>query len=117
MYCSYVSGGFVFSILQLPAPPQQVSVVSESATSLTVSWSASASSGVTGYEVSYSPVEGSCEGVAEEERWWTRGNVLTISLSGLQAYTEYSVTVRSRNADGFGIPSTATSERTMPDSE
>ena len=72
---------------------------------------------MTGYEVSYSPVEGSCEGVAGGREVVEGGRVLTTSLSGLQAYTEYSVTVRSRNADGFGVPSTARSERTMADSE
>ena len=99
------------------SPPQQVTVGSESSSSLSVSWTASVSSGVTGYEVSYSPVDGSCEGVIGGREVVEGGSTLSTSLRNLQAYTEYSVTVRARNADGFGQPSDVRGRKTMADSK
>ena len=98
-----------------PRPPQTVTVNPQSPNSLRVSWNASVSDGVSGYEVSYSPVEGSCEGVVGGIVVVEGGNMLNKVVSGLQAYTEYNITVRARGADGVGPPSAAQTERTMAD--
>ena len=99
-----------------PSPPQGVAVAALPPTSLQVSWTSLASTGVNGYEVSYSPVSGSCEGVTGGRVVVEGGSVTRHELRGLEAYTEYNVTVRARSADGFGLPSDAQRERTMADS-
>ena len=84
---------------------------------LNVAWSPSSDSGVNGYEVSYSPMEGLCDGVLGGAVMVEGRTTRTYTLTNLQAYTEYSITVRARGADGLGPPSTPRVERTEADSE
>lgn len=65
--------------------------------------------------MSYSPVEGACDGVPGGAVMVERATTFTHTLSNLQAYTEYSITVRARGADGLGSPSTARTGRTAAD--
>ena len=67
--------------------------------------------------MSYSPAEGvgSCDGVPGGAVIVKGANTLTQMLSNLEAYTEYSITVRARGADGLGPPSTPMTERTRVD--
>ena len=106
------SNSFVL-IFAAPRPPQVVTVNPQSANSLSVSWTASVSDGVDGYKVTYSPVDGSCEGVVGGIVVVEGGSVMAKVVSGLQAYTEYSITVRARSVDGVGAPSVAQTGRTM----
>ena len=93
-----------------------VTARSDSPSSLQVQWT-SPTSGVNGYEVSYSPVEGaeSCDGVPGGAVMVEGANTFTYPLINLEAYTEYSVTVRARGADGLGPPSTPGTGRTTAD--
>jgi hypothetical protein len=104
--------------VNFPAPgtPNIVSVTDPSASSLRVQWS-SPTSGVDGYEVSYSPVEGagSCDGVPGGAVMVEGANTFTHMLTNLEAYTEYSITVRARGADGLGPPSNPATGRTAAD--
>ena len=105
-------------IITVPAlgTPQSVSVTTRSPSSLVVQWS-SPISGVNGYEVSYSPVEGagSCDGVPGGAVMVERATTFSHILSNLEAYTEYSITVRARGTDGLGAPSTPRTGRTTAD--
>ena len=108
IYCDFVN-------FPAPSPPQSVTVNPHSSSMmLVVEWS-SPISGVDGYEVSYSPVEGSCDGVLGGSVMVEGGTTFTYTLGDLQAYTEYSITVRARGADGLGPPSTPSTGRTAPD--
>ena len=106
--------------IDFPAPgtPQSVSVTTRSSSSLVVQWS-SPISGVNGYEVSYSPVEGaeSCDGVPGGVVMVERATTFSHTLNNLEAYTEYSITVRARGTDGLGAPSTPGTGRTDADGE
>lgn len=73
---------------------------------------------VDGYEVSYSPVEGSsCDGVLGGSVTVEGGSTSAFTLRNLQAFTAYSITVRSRGSDGLGPTSAAQTERTSTDGE
>ena len=93
-----------------------MSVTPLSASSLRVQWSSPISE-VNGYEVSYSPVEGveSCDGVPGGAVMVEGATTFTSMLTSLEAYIEYSVTVRARGADGLGPPSTPATGRTTAD--
>ena len=107
---------FVLSDCADPSPPQSVTVVSESPTTLAVSWTGSVTSGVNGYEVTYSPGDGSCDGIVGGRVMVEGGSVMNLQLTDLEAYTEYMVAVRSRTAEGFGSTFTAQTRTTMADS-
>lgn len=105
----------IFVNFSAPGTPQSVTVTTLSSSSLLVQWTPLIS-GVDGYEVSYSPVEGeSCDGVPGGAVMVEGATTFTHTLSNLQAYTEYSITVRARGADGLGPPSTARTGRTSSD--
>lgn len=108
----------MYLYINFPAPgtPNIVSVTPLSPSSLRVQWT-SPTNGVNGYEVSYSPVEGaeSCDGVPGGAVMVEGANTFTHMLTSLEAYTEYSVTVRARGADGLGPPSTPGTGRTTAD--
>ena len=106
-----------FVIFPAPSKPQNVTVTAVSSSSLVVQWSFPGN-GVDGYEVSYSPVEGeSCDSVPGGAVTVEGATTFTRTLDNLQAYTEYSITVRARGADGLGPPSTARRQRTAADGE
>ena len=84
---------------------------------LVVTWMTELNGGVNGFEVSYSPVGSFCNGVVGGRKVVEGGGTMTYVLSDLQAYTEYSVSVRARGADGFGQPSAAMMERTQAGSK
>ena len=73
---------------------------------LNLTWTIQLTSNVSvnGFEVTYSPVGSFCDGVVGGRKVVEGGNMTTYVLNDLQAYTEYSVTVRARGADGFGQP-------------
>ena len=83
---------------------------------LVVTWMTELNGGVNGFEVSYSPVGSFCNGVVGGRKVVESG-MMTYVLNDLQAYTEYSVTVRARGADGFGQPSAAMMKRTQAGSK
>ena len=66
--------------------------------------------------MSYSPADGSCDGVTGGRVTVEGGSVRNHELSDLEAHTEYSITVRSRSSDGFGPPSVPRMGTTMADS-
>ena len=84
---------------EAPSAPATPTVSGETASSLTVTWTAPANTGpaITGYEVQYR---------AETGGAWTdaghSGPALTVTLTGLTAGTRYEVRVRAANADGPG---------------
>lgn len=64
----------------------------------------------------YTPVESeSCDGVTGGSVTVEGATTVTHILQNLQAYTEYSITVRARGTDGLGPPSLAERQRTEVD--
>ena len=85
-----------------------------------VSWTAPVDGGGIDFEVSYSPAEGSCAGVVGGtevvESDDSRTSYVHV-LSNLQTYTEYSIIVTARGANGLSQSSAALTMRTQADSE
>ena len=85
--------------VEAPSAPSAPAVSGETASSVTVSWTAPANPGsaITGYDVQYR-VSGAAS--------WTdagySGTGLTLTLTGLTAGTDYQVQVRATNAEGTG---------------
>ena len=65
--------------------------------------------------MSYSPADGSCDGVTGGRVTVEGESVRNHNLSDLEAHTEYSITVRARSSDGFGPPSVPRMGTTMAD--
>ncbi len=81
-----------------PGQPARPTVEAASATSLTVTWTAPASTGapISGYNVEYRATVGD----EPFTRRTTSGSVLSLSISGLEPDTAYQVQVQARNAEG-----------------
>ena len=81
-----------------PGQPARPTVEAASATSLTVTWTAPASTGapISGYNVEYRQTVGD----EPFTRRTTSGSVLSLSISGLEPDTAYQVQVQARNAEG-----------------
>ena len=81
-----------------PGQPERPTVEAASSTSLTVTWTAPASTGtpISGYNVEYRATVGD----EPFTRRTTSGSVRSLSISGLEPDTAYQVQVQARNAEG-----------------
>ena len=75
-----------------------------SSNEIVLSWNSTSDPEVTGFLIEFTPAEGACEGIPG-------GNVslgreaTNHTLDGLEEFTEYDVTLRSRGVQGVGEPS------------
>lgn len=97
-----------------PAPPQSVTVRVSSSTSLEVSWSAVQDA--MGYEISFAPGVGACEGVEGESVLVEGGGTGDHTLQQLEEFTEYIIVIRSQGVHGVGMSSDPMSATTLKDS-
>ena len=85
-----------------------------SSTSIRVTWSNENDQQVTGFLVVFSPAAGDCDSI--------QGGNVTLgreasshTLSGLEEFVAYDVTVHSIGAEGVGLPSPSVQRRTQND--
>ena len=92
-------------------PPRQLSSVSESSTSITVSWSAPAvpNGVITEYQLQ-------CSGRGQTFSHTVMGSQTSTTLNGLLPYTSYSCSITAHTSAGGG-PEAATSVTTRQDGE
>ncbi len=110
--------GFFVTIYYLlhisaPPPPTDVTVPALSPTSLSVEWNArDDDDDVIGYAVSFTPVEGSCDGIVGGAVVIEGGAVSSYVLQGLEEHTKYNIVVHSRGRQAKGLPSNPVTNRT-----
>ena len=92
------------------APPQSVTILSVSSSSIKVSWGdvlCDQRNGViTGYQVNYTST--SDDGIVN-----VTGNQMSVTLSDLHPYTDYSISVTAMTVNGIGPSSAPVSNRTL----
>ena len=92
------------------APPQSVAVSSISSYSIKVSWGKvlcdQRNGEITGYQVNYTSV-------SDDEIVTVTGNETNVTLSDLQPYTDYSISVAAMTVNGTGPFSTPISNKTL----
>lgn len=87
-----------------PPPPSDVMLTVVSATSIRVEWAAGVS-GVTGYEITFEPVEGTCDDIVGGDMLLESGGTTSHTLRGLEEFVEYNIAVRSRGEEAVGVSS------------
>ena len=86
----------------MPAVPTDVQATMVSSTSIRVSWREPLGGEVvTGFEVSYTPVN-SCPGTPGGRRMVEGRTITQFTLTGLQPFTNYSIYVRANASQGLG---------------
>ena len=92
------------------APPQSVAVTSVNSSSIKVSWGDvlcdQRNGEITGYQVNYTST--SDDGIVN-----VTGNQTSVTLNGLQPYTDYSVSVAAMTVNGTGPFSTPVTNKTL----
>ena len=98
--------------------PQNVTATAVSSTEIEVSWEEVPAIDENGiivlYEIQFVPLE-TFDGALVTETVNTSGPVLTMNLTGLQEYVEYSISVRAYTSVGPGPYSDGAVERTEED--
>ena len=102
----------------MPAVPTDVQATMVSSTSIHVSWREPLGGEVvTGFEVSYTPVN-SCPDTRGGRRMVEGRTITQFTLTGLQPFTNYSIYVRANASQGLGPASMpAVFEMTQADSK
>ena len=86
----------------MPAVPTDVQATTNSSTRIRVSWREPLGGEViTGFEVSYTPVN-SCPGTPGGRRMVEGRGITQFTLTGLQPFTNYSIYVRANASQGLG---------------
>ena len=92
------------------APPQSVTVTSVSSYSIKLSWGGvlcdQRNGEITGYQINYT-----C--TSDDGKVNVTGNQMTVTLSNLQPYTDYSISVAAMTVNGTGPFSTPVSNKTL----
>ena len=96
--------------LALP-PPSNLRVSALGSTSLQVEWGVVPDA--VGYEISYTPSLGACEGVEGGTVGVSGGGATSHALQGLEEFTEYLIAIRTVGPDGVGAPSALESHKTL----
>lgn len=109
-FCEYLIAN---PLVPAPSPPSITSVTSPSSTSLRIEWESV--NDAIGYNISFLPVGGACDGVEGGSVLVTDGDATSHTLLRLEEFTEYEIEVRSQGADGLGTPSDPVSETTLQD--
>ncbi len=94
-----------------------MSVVPLSPTTIQVQWTPLEDTTVVGYKISYAPSTADCPEIEGGDLMVAGRTVSEAVLVGLQEFTEYNITVRSRNSIGAGPPSNVIMARTLADGE
>ncbi len=94
-----------------------MNVVPLSPMTIRVQWTPLEDTAVSGYEISYAPSTADCPKIESGNLIVAGRTVSEAVLVGLQEFTEYNITVRSRNSIGAGPPSNVIMARTLADSE
>ena len=101
----------IFAPVIYPSPPSTVMVTNTSTASITVSWSPVHLHAI-GYEVTYTPANGSCNGARNGIVLLNSTNYTSILLSKLEENTLYIIYIRTKGLHGYGHFSERVAQRT-----
>ena len=102
-------------------PPQNVTATVVSSTEIMVSWeevpAINQNGEITTYKIQYVPLETFEGQISTDTVNTSNGSVLTMELTGLEEYVEYTISVRAYTSAGPGPYSDPVTERTDTDSK